>query len=112
MVTGCDSGFGHAVSLKLHDLGFTVFSGCLFAEKQKGGELEKKGNATGRLHVVQLDVTSQQQVDAAVETIRSKLPPGSGLWGVINNAGWSTFGNVEWMTMETYEKVCRFLLIR
>ena len=28
-VTGCDSGFGHALAKHLHKLGFTVFAGCL-----------------------------------------------------------------------------------
>lgn len=29
LITGCDSGFGFALSKHLHKLGFTVFAGCL-----------------------------------------------------------------------------------
>jgi len=29
LVTGCDGGFGHALAKHLHELGFTVFAGCL-----------------------------------------------------------------------------------
>lgn len=29
LVTGCDSGFGRALAKHLHQLGFTVFAGCL-----------------------------------------------------------------------------------
>ena len=27
------------------------------------------------------------------------------MWGLIHNAGWSTFGEVEWISMETYRKI-------
>lgn len=27
-VTGCDTGFGHALAKHLHNLGFMVFAGC------------------------------------------------------------------------------------
>lgn len=29
LITGCDTGFGHALAKHLHKLGFTVFAGCL-----------------------------------------------------------------------------------
>jgi len=27
------------------------------------------------------------------------------LWGVVNNAGWSTFGEIEWVPMEAYRRI-------
>ena len=27
-----------------------------------------------------------------------------GLWGIVNNAGWATFGEVEWVGMDTYRR--------
>lgn len=46
--------------------------------KDQGAEtvkqLDAAGKSTGRLVTVQLNVTSEDQVKAAVETVRSKLP--------------------------------------
>ncbi|OWK06147.1 BDH1 [Cervus elaphus hippelaphus] len=33
------------------------------------------------------------------------LSSGAGLWGLVNNAGISTFGDVEFTSMETYKEV-------
>lgn len=33
------------------------------------------------------------------------LSAGAGLWGLVNNAGISTFGDVEFTSMETYKEV-------
>ncbi|XP_077334571.1 D-beta-hydroxybutyrate dehydrogenase, mitochondrial [Lithobates pipiens] len=41
-----------------------------------------------------------------VENIKENLKdPDKGLWGVINNAGISTFGEVEFTSMDTYKEV-------
>lgn len=34
-----------------------------------------------------------------------------GLWAVVNNAGFSTFGEMEWVPMSVYEMVIRTELI-
>ena len=31
-------------------------------------------------------------------------PPSSGLWGIVNNAGWATFGEVEWVAVDTHRR--------
>ena len=28
----------------------------------------------------------------------------SGLWGIVNNAGWATFGEVEWVAVDTHRR--------
>ena len=58
-------------------LAFVVFAGCLLKDKNGDGvkELDAVGKATGRLITVQLNVTSDSEVSAAVETVKAKLPP-------------------------------------
>nr|XP_046226851.1 D-beta-hydroxybutyrate dehydrogenase, mitochondrial [Scatophagus argus] len=105
-VTGCDSGFGHSLAKHLHKLGFTVFAGCLLKDKGGEGAKELEEFNSDRMKVVQLDVCSDEQVNQAVEYIRDNLADSErGLWAVVNNAGVSTFGEVEFTSMDTYKQV-------
>lgn len=62
------------------------------------------GHKTGRLHVVDLDVTCQYKMDQALDYVELNLPK-LGLWGVVNNAGLGNSGFLEWISVETCEKV-------
>ncbi len=81
----------------MHVQGFKVFAGCLFKEGEGGQALAKLG-----IDVLQLDVTKEEQWDEAISHIKSIT---NGLWGLVNNAGWSTFGEVEWVSMDVYKKI-------
>uniref|UniRef100_A0A8C5MEY0 D-beta-hydroxybutyrate dehydrogenase, mitochondrial n=1 Tax=Leptobrachium leishanense TaxID=445787 RepID=A0A8C5MEY0_9ANUR len=106
LVTGCDSGFGFTLAKHLHSKGFTVFAGCLFKDKGDAGAKELDSVKSDKLKTVQLNVVKQEEVDRAVEIIRENLKdPEKGLWGVVNNAGISTFGEVEFTSMDTYKEV-------
>ncbi|XP_077994912.1 retinol dehydrogenase 7-like [Glandiceps talaboti] len=102
LITGCDSGFGHATAKYLDSIGFKVFAGCLF----KGGEGEQQliESCSTRLTTLQLDVTKEEQIKEALEIIKEKLE-GQGLWGVVNNAGIAGFGNVELAPISLFQKV-------
>ncbi|KAL6488355.1 hypothetical protein MHYP_G00020960 [Metynnis hypsauchen] len=105
-VTGCDSGFGHALAKHFHKLGFTVFAGCLLKDKAGEGVVELENMHSDRMKVVQLDVCNEDEVSKAVEFIKANLDNSEmGLWAVVNNAGVSTFGEVEFTTMDTYKQV-------
>ncbi|XP_062336280.1 D-beta-hydroxybutyrate dehydrogenase, mitochondrial [Osmerus eperlanus] len=105
-ITGCDSGFGHALARHLHKLGFTVFAGCLLKDKGGGGAEELQALHSDRMKVVQLDVCSDELVNQAVDYVKANLEDSErGLWAVVNNAGVSTFGEVEFTTMDTYKQV-------
>lgn len=104
LITGCDSGFGHALAERLHTVGYTVFA-CFLDDQSYGSlGLQSLGSETGRLHVLKMDVTHQEQVDAARRYVENHLPD-EGLWGIVNNAGLYNVGFLEWIPLEVYEKV-------
>lgn len=105
LVTGCDTGIGHALALSLHEKGFRVFAGCLQAAAEGEGAEALRRRASDRLHVLQLDVTREKQVQEAVQQIIEILPQDEVLWGVVNNAGVSGLGQVEWVPLEKYREV-------
>jgi len=78
LVTGASTGIGRKITEVFAAEGYFVYAG---ARKQKDIEAL---NTIESVQAVKLDVTIQQQIDAAVETIANE---GRGLWGLINNAG-------------------------
>ncbi|XP_051847543.1 D-beta-hydroxybutyrate dehydrogenase, mitochondrial isoform X2 [Antechinus flavipes] len=106
LVTGCDSGFGLSIAKHLHAMGFTVFAGCLLKDKGEAGSQELDAMNCDRMKTIQLDVCKSAEVNKAIETIQENLKePSKGLWGLVNNAGVSTFGEVEFTSLETYKEV-------
>ncbi|XP_006795167.1 D-beta-hydroxybutyrate dehydrogenase, mitochondrial [Neolamprologus brichardi] len=106
LITGCDTGFGYALAKHLHKLGFTVFAGCLLKDKGGDGAKELEELHSDRMKVVQLDVCNEEQVNKAVDHIKEILGESEAvLWAVVNNAGVSTFGEVEFTSMDTYKHV-------
>ncbi|KAM4771821.1 D-beta-hydroxybutyrate dehydrogenase, mitochondrial-like [Rhinophrynus dorsalis] len=106
LITGCDKGFGFALAKHLHSLGFTVFAGCLLKDKNGDGAQELQRIESDRMRVLQLNVCSEEEVTKAVEYVKQHLQnPEKGLWGVVNNAGIATFGEVEFSSIDTYKMV-------
>ena len=70
------AGFGQALALHLDQLGATVFAGCLNAEGPGAVKLKKEGS--GRMQVLQMDVTSDEQVAECVRYVTSRTN-GSGI---------------------------------
>ena len=78
LVTGASTGLGRHLAEALAGKGYHVYAG---ARKDKDlAALDAIENITA----VRLDVTRQDDVDAAVEKIKSD---GGELWGLVNNAG-------------------------
>ena len=65
VITGCDSGHGHQLAEKLHDMNFYVFACCLDETSKGSLSLQSNGKRTGRMHVIHMDVNVQKDVDDA-----------------------------------------------
>nr|XP_046254515.1 corticosteroid 11-beta-dehydrogenase isozyme 2 [Scatophagus argus] len=84
LITGCDSGFGHATAKHLDALGFEVFATVLDLSGHGARELQRI--CSPRLTLLQVDITQPQQVQQALLDTKAKLGL-KGLWGLVNNAG-------------------------
>ena len=78
LVTGASTGIGRKITEVLAEKGYFVYAG---ARKQK--DLDAL-NAIDNVQAIKLDVTVQEQIDAALATVQKG---GRGLYGLINNAG-------------------------
>jgi NAD(P)-dependent dehydrogenase (short-subunit alcohol dehydrogenase family) len=85
LVTGGSSGIGLAITQLLAKKGFYVYATARKDEDIK--RLDALENVTG----LRLDVTKQAEIDAAVKFVQAQ---GRGLYGVINNAGVASVGEL------------------
>ncbi|KAM7040077.1 17-beta-hydroxysteroid dehydrogenase type 2 isoform 2-T3 [Acridotheres tristis] len=100
LITGSDTGIGHALAKYLDSLGFVVFAGVL--NKDGPGAEELRRSCSQRLCVLQLDITNSTQLQEAYLTVSEKVQ-NAGLWGVVNNAGILGFpADGELLPMSTY----------
>lgn len=83
LITGASTGIGRNAAETLAAAGYFVYAGA-----RKPADLEALSNIDNIMGV-RLDVTVQDEIDAAVELIESQ---GRGLWGVVNNAGVNVVG--------------------
>jgi len=85
LVTGASSGIGRHLAEALAKEGYFVYAGA-----RKQVDLDAL-NKIPNIQAVRLDVTKQDEIDAAVETVRMG---GKGLYGLVNNAGVVTLGPI------------------
>jgi len=83
LVTGASTGIGRMIAEVLAENGYFVYAG---ARKQR--DLDAL-NEIENIQAIRLDVTKQDEIDAAVQTVRDG---GRGLYGLVNNAGVSGSG--------------------
>lgn len=78
LVTGASSGIGLRIAETLSEKGFYVYAGA-----RKTEDMEML-DAMENVSAVRLDVTVDEDIDAAVDFVEDQ---GRGLWGIVNNAG-------------------------
>ena len=98
LISGCDTGFGHGLALELDKHGFNVLGGIYNAENKDA----LKNALSPRATVFQLDITKQEDIDAAHEMISSRTKV---LHALVNNAGVGAFGCIDWITVDSMRKL-------
>ncbi|KAL3905745.1 MAG: hypothetical protein SGILL_009553 [Bacillariaceae sp.] len=105
VITGCDTGFGKDLALRLAEKGFAVFAGCL--QESSMNAFRGKNALTPLL----LDVTKDDHVLAAAKLVdawsSSKDLPSSSkryLHAIVNNAGIGKIGYLDWISLKEYEQ--------
>ncbi len=93
LVTGCSTGIGRAAVVLLAERGFQVFAGV--RNEQDAAEIKL---LPGKITPLILDVTSDDDVNRAVATIRAASP--QGLYALVNNAGIALPAAVELTTLD------------
>jgi NAD(P)-dependent dehydrogenase (short-subunit alcohol dehydrogenase family) len=78
LITGATTGIGRAAAERLAAAGYFVYAGA-----RKDADMAEL-NRIDNIMAVRMDVTQQDQIDAAVKLIEQQ---GRGLWGLVNNAG-------------------------
>jgi len=106
LVTGSSSGFGRLIVEKLGSEGHEVFASMRDIEgrnKDKAADLERWSHDNhAHVHVIELDVTSDESVQGAVDDI---LEVAGKIDVVVNNAGMGSFGVNESFSMEDVQKI-------
>ena len=74
LITGCTSGFGKEIAMRLDQLGFRVFATC----RTKEGQDSLRGVCSDRVKAYVMDVTDRGQVQEVFEMIKREIPDDKG----------------------------------
>lgn len=99
LITGSSTGIGKACALHLAKSGFTAIAAVRKEEDAKKLELAAGSN----LRAIQLDIASPESISVAAVKI-AEITGDSGLAGIINNAGISVPGPVEFIPLDGWRK--------
>ncbi|XP_078408461.1 retinol dehydrogenase 7-like [Cetorhinus maximus] len=100
-ITGCDTGFGNLLAKQLDKRGFHVIAACFTVN----GAEKLQIDCSSKLKTVRLNVTSQDNIQTALEFVQAEVGD-QGLWGLVNNAGRVIpIAPTEWLTVEDFTRI-------
>jgi NAD(P)-dependent dehydrogenase (short-subunit alcohol dehydrogenase family) len=103
LVTGCSSGFGKLITKTLLSRGHTVAATMRDPEGRNAAHAAElrdfAATTSGKLHVLELDVTDDASVTAAVDAV---LEAEGEIDAVVNNAGYGAGGFAEGFTVKQW----------
>jgi NAD(P)-dependent dehydrogenase (short-subunit alcohol dehydrogenase family) len=95
VVTGASTGIGRAATLHLAGLGFHIYAGV----RNESDGLALQQECPERIDWMLLDVTDDSQIQAAAQLVADKTGE-CGLAGLLNNAGISVNGPLEFLPID------------
>jgi NAD(P)-dependent dehydrogenase (short-subunit alcohol dehydrogenase family) len=99
LITGASTGIGKACALYLAEHGFTAIAAARKLEDAKNLE----STAGPNLRPIQLDIADDASISAAAKKI-AEITANAGLAGIVNNAGISVPGPVEFIPRDGWRK--------
>ncbi|SFJ41228.1 NAD(P)-dependent dehydrogenase, short-chain alcohol dehydrogenase family [Amycolatopsis sacchari] len=97
LISGASSGFGALAARGLADAGHTVYAGMRDLRGRNAKQADEAARYSPNLRAVELDVTSDASVEAAVRTVLDEQPR---LEVLVHNAGHMVTGPAEAFTPE------------
>lgn len=108
LVTGASTGIGRFAAKVLAKRGYTVLAGVRTRAAQV--ELSSWDAGPGRIQVCHLDITCEEQIDAAVHLAEKTVSPEVPFF-LLNNAGITVPGPIEFVALEDLRKAFEVNLI-
>jgi NAD(P)-dependent dehydrogenase (short-subunit alcohol dehydrogenase family) len=100
VVTGASTGIGEVCALYLDKMGFKVFAGV----RKEADANALKQKASDRLTPIFIDVTDAASIESAANTVAASVN-GTGLAGLVNNAGIQLGGPLEFIPIAEIRKL-------
>jgi NAD(P)-dependent dehydrogenase (short-subunit alcohol dehydrogenase family) len=98
LISGASTGIGRACAEHLEGLGFTIFAGV---RKQSDAD-SLRAAGSGRTHPLMLDVTESESIASTMRIVDEASP--AGLAGLVNNAGISVGGPLEFVSIDEWRR--------